>query len=127
LALQFLLVSHSNFSTPALVDKEFVARGNSSSRDCQNAPCFSASSSVMAAILLYAGLDFKSAKGEIEKAKNEIHGNVVASQQEVDRVKNSSAAAEAVAANAQTQIRSVHELLTRAQAYGQAVNVGQWI
>jgi hypothetical protein len=68
--------------------------------------------SVIAAILLYAGLEFKSAKSEIDK-------NVIMSQQATESVKKNSQESQAMADKAQGQIEAVNALLSRSQSYGQ--------
>lgn len=75
--------------------------------------------SIIAAILLYAGLEFRSARGEIDEAKKAINDDVVASRQEVQRVKADSQEARAAAENAQAQLTMVDALITRVDAYGQ--------
>lgn len=74
--------------------------------------------SVIATILVYAGLEFNSAKGEIDKAKNEIRNNVVASQIEIDKVKESSKDAQIMAGTAQNQVQRIDEILESVQRYG---------
>jgi hypothetical protein len=74
--------------------------------------------SVLAAILVYAGVEFKSAKGEIERAKSDIRNNVVASQDEVEKVKASSQDAQMMAGNAQNRLEKINGLLDSVQRYG---------